>query len=112
MEVAIACSVPTPLQHGMNAKSAGELADPFDGLFAALAHNVGRAKVPGERNSVGMSAHDDDLLGAESFGSNDTAQANRAVADHGHAVTAGHPCSDGRMMAGAHHVGECKERRH
>ena len=95
----------------MNAEAAGQLADTFDSLFAALPDDIGRAKVPGERNSVAMPAHDDDLFGAESLGSDDTAQANRSIADDGHAVTASHPCRDG-VMAGAHYVGERKERRH
>ena len=68
-------------ENGLGAEALGELADASDTLLAALANDVGGAELPGERNALLVTTHDDDLLGAEPLGGEDTAQPDRAVAD-------------------------------
>ena len=74
------------LEDGVDAEAAGELAHALDGLVAALADDVRRAELARERDPVGVTAEDDDLLGAEPRGGDHAAQADRAVADDGHGL--------------------------
>ena len=53
-----------------------------------------------------MAPEDDDLLGAEALGGNHAAKANRPVADDGHRLPGTDLGDYGRVLAGAHHVGE------
>ena len=91
-------------EDGVNAKAAGQCAHAFHGLLAALAHDVRCAERFRQRNSVGMAAQDDDLFGAKALGSDDAAQADSAVANHGHFFSVVNSCHSGRMVAGPHHV--------
>jgi len=69
---------------------AGELAHSLDRLIAALAHDVGRAKLARQRNAIGVTAEHDDLLGTEPASGYDTAETHRAITNNrgNHAVTA------------------------
>src|SRR5215813_8065243 len=51
---------------------------------------------------VSMVAQDDDLLRTKAPGGNDTAQSDRAVADHCDFLTAAHSCRYCRMMTSSH----------
>jgi hypothetical protein len=53
----------------VDAEAAGEVADALDGLFAALADDIGGAEPLRQLGSVGMAAQDEDLFGAEAPGS-------------------------------------------
>src|SRR6476646_7543406 len=55
-------SVADALEHRVGAEPVGELADALDGLVAPLAHDVGRAELPGQSDAVGMAAEQDDPL--------------------------------------------------
>ena len=50
-------------QNRMDTKTSGEVTHPLNRILAALAHDVGRAELFSECDSVGMPAEDDDLLG-------------------------------------------------
>src|SRR5439155_1677249 len=69
-------------EDSVNAEDAGELAHALNRLVASLAHDVRCAELPRQRDSVGMAAQDDDLLGAEAAGGNHTAQTDGAVSDN------------------------------
>ena len=51
-------------EDGVCAETISQLAHSLDGLFTALAHNVRRAELSGERDAVVMPTHDNDPLGA------------------------------------------------
>jgi hypothetical protein len=53
------------LEDGVDAKAVGELAHALDGLLASLAHDVRCAELPRQRDSLGMTSQEDDLLGSE-----------------------------------------------
>jgi hypothetical protein len=59
-----------------------------------------------------MAAHQEDLLGAETFGCDDAAQTDGPVTDHRYLIAAADPCRKGRMMASSHHIREREQRRH
>ena len=59
-----------------------------------------------------MAAHDDDLLGAETFGGDHATQTDGAVADDRDAMPSCDARDDGSMVTGAHHVGQREQRRH
>jgi hypothetical protein len=61
--------------------------------------------------SVGVPAHQDDLLGAQAFGCQHRAQPHRAVADDRDAHAGPDLRSDGGVVAGAEHVGKRHQRR-
>ncbi len=88
----------------MDAEAVGEFAHALDGLLASLAHEVGRAELSRQRDPVGMAPEDDDLLGAETPGGDDAAQADGAVTDNGHRLPWAYVGGDGRMMTRPHHV--------
>ena len=88
----------------MDAEAAGRCAHAFDRFLAALAHDVRRAECFRQRDAIGMATQNDDLFGAEALGGDDAAQADRAVADHGHFFSVVDSCHSRRMMAGSHHV--------
>jgi hypothetical protein len=67
--------VPTPL---------GQLPDPRDTLVTALEDDVGGAELAAEVGAAPVAAHQDDAVRAESLGRENGAQADCAVADHGH----------------------------
>jgi hypothetical protein len=91
-------------ENRVGAEAAGQRMHAFDRLFAALAHDVASAERFRQRDPIGMPAQDDDLLGAEAFGGDDTAQADGAVADDRNFLALVDLCRPGRMMAGPHHV--------
>ena len=59
-----------------------------------------------------MTAEDDDPLGAEPAGGDHAAQADGAVADNSDGLASADLGGQGRVMAGAHHVGKREKRRH
>ena len=95
---------PDAFERGVDAKAAGQCAHAFHGRLAALAHDIRCAERFRERDPVRMAAQDDDLLGAKAFGSDDAAQADRAIANHGHFLTLADLCRPRRMMAGPHYI--------
>ena len=62
--------------------AAGELADPLDGLVAALLDHVGRAEAARDLQPVGVMAEDDHALGPQPPGGQHGAEPDGAVADH------------------------------
>ena len=57
----------------------------LDGVGASLADDVGRTERARERDAVRVTAHDDDLLGAEPLCGDHAAETDGAVADDSHA---------------------------
>jgi hypothetical protein len=100
------------LEHRVSAEAAGQLADTLDGLLTTLADDIRRAELLAESDSVGMMAEEDDLLGAETSGGDDTAQADGAVADNGDALATPDLRAEGRVVAGRHHVRQGEKGRH
>lgn len=96
----------------MHVFAAGELADVLDGLLAALGDDVGGAELARERDAVLVAAHDDDLLGPEALGGDHTAQADGAVAHHGHPLAGADPGDHRRVVARPYHVREGQQGRH
>jgi hypothetical protein len=101
MPIAVPIDAPWPR---VDALAAGEFADAFDCLLATLGDDVGGAEVAGQRDSVVVAAHDDDLLGAEALGGENRAQADGAVADDCGALARSDLGDDGGVVSGAHHV--------
>src|SRR5439155_141747 len=96
----------------MGAETVCQLAYALDRLGPAFADDVRCAELTRERDSVGMAAHDDELLGAETRRGDHAAQANGAVADDGDGLAGADLRGDGRVVACAHHVREGEERWH
>ena len=94
------------LEHRVRAEAAGQLADPFDRLVAALADDVGGAELSSEGGAVGVVAEQDDLFGAESLRCDHAAEADGAVADDRDRVPGRDLGRDGGVVAGTHHVGQ------
>ena len=88
----------------MDAEAVGELAHALGRLFAAFAHDGCCAELTRELDPVGVTAHDDDLLGAEALRRDHAAQADGAVPDDGHGLAGADPGGDGRVMARPHHI--------
>src|SRR6476646_8345082 len=95
----------------MDTEPAGQFFNAFDTLFTSFADDIGCAKFFCQFDAVGVSSHDDNLLSAETLGSDDAAQSNSSVADDSYAFAGTDVRSDGCMMAGAHNIGKRKERR-
>src|SRR5215212_3432752 len=72
------------LDDRVRAEPAGELLDPFRALLAALAHDLGRAELPGEPLAGLVAAHHDDPLRTELLGGEHREQSDGAVADDRH----------------------------
>ena len=96
---------PDALEHRVGAEPAGEFADPLDCLVAALADDVGGAKLLPERNALGVVAEQDDLLGAEPLRCDHAAEADGAVTDDRDRCAGSHVGRDSGVVAGSHHVG-------
>jgi hypothetical protein len=105
-------AVADALQHRVDALAAGEFVDALDRVLAALGDDVGGAVLAGERDAVGVAAHDDDLLGAEALGGDHRARADGAVADDRGALARRDLGDDRGVMPGAQDVGEREQRRH
>ena len=84
------------LENRMGAEAARQLADALDRLLAPLADDVGGAELLRERDPVGVTAEDDDLLRAEALGRDHAAQPDGAVADDGRRSCRADPRGDGR----------------
>src|SRR3954451_20116088 len=89
------------LEDAVGTGAAGELADALDRLVAALRDDVGGPELAGKVGAVPVAAHDDDLLGAQALGGDDSAQADRAVTDDSDRVARLDAGDDRRVMAGA-----------
>jgi hypothetical protein len=76
------------LEHGVDSKAVSQLTDSLDGLFVALAHDVGCSEVFGECDSVGMAAQDDDSLSTETFAGDHAAETYCTVANDCHGFAA------------------------
>jgi hypothetical protein len=94
------------LEDGVGAEAPGELEHSLDRPLASFADDLGGAELPRQRDAVGVTAEQDDPLGAQSTGGDDPAEADRAVADDGDDL----PRADLRCASGvvprAHHVRE------
>src|SRR5205085_803737 len=100
------------LEHGVSAEAVGELAYALDGLVASLADDVRRAELLRNRDAVGMTAQEDDSLGAEAPGGDHAAQADGTVADDGHGLARPSLGAERGVLAGRHHIRQRQERRH
>src|SRR5438093_1923578 len=58
-----------------------------------------------------MTAEDDDLLGAEPAGGDHAAQADGTVSNDGDGLARADPGSEGRVVAGSHHIRKREKRR-
>src|SRR5207244_4255783 len=76
------------LEDGVDAEAAGQRAHARDRLLAPLLHDVRRAELFRQGDSVGMVAQDHDPLGAETPGGDHGADANRAITDDGRGLAA------------------------
>ena len=65
-----------------------------------------------EDDAVLMASEHDDLLGAEALGGDDTAEADRAIANNGGGVARCDARRTRGVMAGAHHIRKRQQRRH
>ena len=92
----------------MSAEATGELAHAFDRCFSSLTNYIRRAKFPRQRNTIGMAAQHDDLLGAKASCGDHAAQADRAIADNRRDLAGTDHGSASRVMASSHHVAECE----
>ena len=110
--VSVDCAEAHALEDGVRAEAAGQLADALDGGVAALADDVGRAERPRQRDPIRVAPEQDDLLGAEPPRRDDAAEADRAIADHRHALPRADLRRERRVVARPHHVGEREQRRH
>jgi hypothetical protein len=100
------------LEDRVGAEAACELPDALDRFLAPLAHDVGRAERLRERDPVGMTAEDDDLLRAEASGGDHAAEPDGAVADDRDGPAGTDLGGERRVVARRHHVGEREQRRH
>jgi hypothetical protein len=101
-----------PTHFGVDAEAARQLAHTLGSPVPAFADDVRRAELLRQCNPLGISAEDDDLLGAEPSGSDDPAQAHGAVADHGRPLAGADLRRHGRMVARSHDIRQRQERRH
>ena len=99
------CVVADALEHGVGAEAVGQFAHALDRLLAALADDVRCAELLGERDPVGMTAEEDDPLGAEPLRGDHAAEADGAVADDGRRLCPARPARRGRRG------GRCPSRR-
>jgi hypothetical protein len=65
-----------------------------------------------ERNPLGVVAEQDDPVGAAALRGDHAAETDGAVADDGDRFSRPGLGRDGGVVAGAHHVSECEQRRH
>ena len=89
--------------------AAGELADPLDGLVAALLDHVGRAEAARDLQPVGVMAEDDHALGPQPPGGQHGAEPDGAVADHDDGPARPHARGERAVVPGPHDVGEGRE---
>ncbi len=81
-------------------------------LLAALGDDVGGTEFTAQIRTVGVPAHQNDLLGSEALRGEHTAEPDGAVTDDGDGVARPDPGCHRAVMAGAEHVGQCEQRRH
>src|SRR3712207_5675496 len=93
------------LDDRVRAEPAGHVLDPCRALLAALAHDVGRAELPGELLAGLVPAHRDNPLRAELLGGEHREQADGAVADDRHRLAWTGLGRHGAKPAGAEYVG-------
>ena len=91
--------------------AAGELADPLDGLVAALLDHVGRAEAARDLQPVGVMAEDDHALGPQPPGGQHGAEPDGAVADHDDGPARPHARGERAVVPGPHDVGQGREGR-
>src|SRR5258708_37336833 len=72
------------LDDGMGAVTSGQFADLVHAFVAPLGNDVGGAEVAAQVGAVGVAAHQDDPIGAESLGGQDRAESHCAVSYDGH----------------------------
>ena len=103
------CFVADGLHDAIGPQAAGQRLDACNAFLAALLHDVGRTELAGQCLSVRVARHGDDAGGTQLAGTDDCAQAHRAVThdDDGCAGTC--PGLVGGEPAGAEHVGGCQE---
>ncbi len=65
----------------MSTESVRERTYPLDGFLSALADDVGCTERTGESDAIGVTAEEDDLLGAEPARGDDSAESDRTVTD-------------------------------
>ena len=98
-------------EHGVRAVL-GQLADALDRFVAALVDDVGGAELLPEPGPLRVASEQDDPLRAKSLRRDNSAQPDRAVADHGDSPAGTDMCGKGGVMTGTHHVAEREQRRH
>src|SRR3954464_6223016 len=103
---------PDAFKHRVGSEPVRQIANPGNAFLAALADDVGRAKILRQGEPVRMAAEHDDPLGTEALGGDHPAEAYRAIADHGGGHAGRHPSHSGGVVAGAHDVGKRQQRRH
>ena len=92
-------------EHGIGT-GAGEFHDARDRRVITLGHDVGGAEFAGNGGTVLVAAHGDNPSGAQEFGGQHAAQADRAIAEYDSGITRLDFGADSRVVAGAHHIGQ------
>jgi len=82
----------------------------FDGLLTACAHQIRRAELLCDLQSVLVVAHGDDAFGTQSPGREHATETDRAVTDDRTRGTGVDARADGRVVAGTHHVRQREQR--
>src|SRR5205823_5932048 len=95
-------------QHRVDAVATGKFANSLHRGVASLLHHVCRAEILGERDPVGMTSENNNLLSTKSLRGDNTAQSHSSVADNGHALSWCHFCDDCGVVSGSHYVRKCK----
>ena len=94
----------------MDTESASEPAHVLHRVLAALRHDICRAELLGQCDPVGMVAQNDDLLGTQAPGSDDTAKANGTITDDSDLFAFAHTRRSRCMVTRAHHVRKREQR--
>jgi len=91
--------------------AAGELAHLRDAFLAALGNDVGGAELVAQVGAGLVTAHQDNLLRAETLGREHCHQPDGAVTDHGDPLAGGDSGGVGSVVAGAEDIGERQQGR-
>ena len=83
-------------QDAVGAQTVGQLLDVGHAVLAAFGHDVGGAELAGQPLAARVPAYGNNPLGAELFGGQHSAQADRAVTDHDRGVPGRTPAATAR----------------
>jgi hypothetical protein len=92
------------LEHRVDAKTIRQFANAFHRLLTTFTDDVGRAEFLAERNPFRMTTEQDDAVRTQAARRDNAAEPDRAVPDDRHRPTGPDLCSEGRVMAGRHHI--------